>query len=311
MSRVLLFFIDGVGIGRRDPSSNPLAAFRPAVLRFFFDGAGPFPRKGLCRPTDACLGIPGLPQSATGQTTLLTGVNAAARLGRHLHGYPTRLLRDIIREHSIFTRLKERGFSATFANTYTPEFFSDRPRRLSASTVMCETAQVRLRGFEDLLEGRSLFMDFTNHLLIRKGYQVPVRDAPAAADILVSLALEHDFCFYEYFLTDFVGHRGHFQEAVELLARLDSFLLEVVNRLPLNEVSLIVTSDHGNIEEMEHTRHTRNPVPTLLWGEAAEGGAEPESQFSLVDIVPLIESVLGIAQRPGKSPTPAEEEQGC
>jgi 2,3-bisphosphoglycerate-independent phosphoglycerate mutase len=309
MSAVLLIFIDGIGIGRRDPSINPLAAFEPAVLRFYSEGRGPFPRQGLCLPTDACLGAPGVPQSATGQTTLLTGIDAAARLGRHLQGFPTRQLREIIQERSLFVRLKKHGLTATFANTYTPEFFTKRPRRLSVSTVMAESAQVRLRNLNDLLEGRSLFMDFTNDLLIRKGYQVPLRDPAEAADILISLALEHDLCFYEYFLTDLVGHRGRLEDAVVLLSRLDSFLFEVVNRVPLDHLSLIIASDHGNIEEMDHSRHTKNPVPTLLWGEAARQAAPFGRRLSLVDIVPLIESALFADPRQGRRRVPAEEGQ--
>jgi 2,3-bisphosphoglycerate-independent phosphoglycerate mutase len=309
MARVLLIFVDGMGIGARDPFTNPLAAFQPAVLRFFSDGAGPFPKGGLCLPTDACLGMPGLPQSATGQTTLLTGVNAVARLGRHLHGYPSRELREIIRSRSLFARLKERGFTATFANTYTPDFFSQRPRRVSVTTVMSETAQVRLHTIDDLLQDRSLFMDFTNHLLALRGFDVPLRNPAEASEILVSLALEHDFCFYEYFLTDFVGHRGRFHEAVGVLQQLDSFLLEVVNRLPLREVSLVISSDHGNIEEMNHARHTRNPVATLLWGEVCRYAEKFRKGFSLLDIAPLIESTLSTGPRSSTHPVPAEEAQ--
>ena len=97
MSRVLLLFIDGVGIGRPDPARNPLvetetlATFLPADWQPLPDGGRPadlpepvrrgaLPAGGRFRSTDPSLGIGGLPQSATGQATLLTGVNAAAIL---------------------------------------------------------------------------------------------------------------------------------------------------------------------------------------------------------------------------------------
>ena len=75
---VLLFFIDGLGIGTRGPhnpldnlnNSAPLAVFQNEEPLRFLDG--------IVVPTDTCLGIAGRPQSASGQTTILTGVNAPA-----------------------------------------------------------------------------------------------------------------------------------------------------------------------------------------------------------------------------------------
>ena len=56
------------------------------------------------RPVDACLGVPGLPQSATGQTALFTGVNAPALVGDHVTAFPTTPLRRVIAEHSLLNR---------------------------------------------------------------------------------------------------------------------------------------------------------------------------------------------------------------
>lgn len=269
-----------------------MAAFRPKVLRVYRESLGPLPRSGGCLITDPQLGVDGLPQSATGQTALLTGVNAASRLGQHLQGFPNRLLRQLIRQYSLFGNLKRKGLKVTFANTYTPEFFDRRPRWLSATTVMCEAAQVDLRRMDHLLADRSLFMDFTNRILRDRGYRVPLRTPAEAAGILLQLSESYDLCLYEYFLTDLVGHRGSLGQAVILLQELDAFLFELVRQADLKGTSIVVSSDHGNIERMDTKRHTGNPVPTLLWGTIQRCFPCSTETFDLTQIAPLIEKFL-------------------
>src|SRR6185503_9235253 len=106
---------------------------------------------------------------ATGQTTILTGVNASALIGRHLHGYPSPRLKTALAEHSIYKKLMARGKSVTFANAYTRSYFESRPRFLSATTVAAMSAGVNLRTVEDLMEGQAVSHDFTNRLLIERG----------------------------------------------------------------------------------------------------------------------------------------------
>ena len=133
---VLLFFIDGLGIGSRGPfnpldgldDAEPLAVFRDENLTTIHDG--------IVVPTDACLGVEGRPQSASGQTTILTGVNVPALLGYHKQGFPNAAMLEIIREHSIFLQLTRAGIQPiTFANTYTQKFLKSvrvgsRPQQL-------------------------------------------------------------------------------------------------------------------------------------------------------------------------------------
>jgi len=304
MQHVLFIFIDGIGIGPRAPELNPLAAFRPRVLRFFKESLGPLPLDGRCLPVDPQLGVEGLPQSATGQTALLTGINAASLLGRHLQGFPNQALRDLLKEHSLFLRLRNRGLDVAFANTYTPRFFTNRPRWISATTVMCETAGVKLGSLQDLLAGQSLFLDFTNRVLIEQGHAVPLRTAPEAAEILLNLSRRFHLCLYEYFITDLVGHRGDLKQAVELLKRLDSFLFALVKGIDQKDTSLVVTSDHGNIECMDRKQHTTNPVPLLVWGPLSRWLPEPAKNFSLMEITPLIEAFLSETNgKPSSAPS--------
>ena len=76
---IVYFFIDGVGFGENDIEKNPFAKFAKG---FFLPLANkPLPTnskltEGAYIKTDASMGIKGLPQSATGQTAIWTGINA-------------------------------------------------------------------------------------------------------------------------------------------------------------------------------------------------------------------------------------------
>ena len=115
---VLFVFVDGVGVGPRDPEVNPLARGDFLLSRFAGEAGAPLPRGGRAAAIDATLGVPGRPQSATGQATLLTGENAARAMGRHLLGFPGAPLRAFIEERSLFRELAGAGRTALFANAY-------------------------------------------------------------------------------------------------------------------------------------------------------------------------------------------------
>ncbi len=91
---ILLIFIDGLGIGSRG-EHNPLDVFGSAVspLAIFEDEEPTLPFDGRLARTCARLGVEGRPQSASGQTTILTGINASAVLGFHKQGFPNERLR--------------------------------------------------------------------------------------------------------------------------------------------------------------------------------------------------------------------------
>ena len=88
--------------------------------------------------------------------------------------------------------------------------------------------------------------------------------------LLCGLLDDHDFAFYEYFLTDLVAHRGTWQDKLEQARRVESLVDEVLRRIDPSQHRLVVTSDHGNLEEGDHKRHTFNPVPLLAWGRDRE-----------------------------------------
>src|SRR5262245_52231236 len=218
---VLLFFIDGLGIGVRGeqnplhnlPNATPLAVFQDEEPESFLEG--------IVVPTDPCLGVEGRPQSASGQTTILTGVNAPAQLGYHKQGFPNRHLLEIISDHSIFRQLSDAGVApVTFANAYTKRFFDERPRWISATTAAVEAAGLQFRTVADLKRGAAVFMDFTNRILIDRGEDVEEQDEQQAAKVLASIVGENRFTLYEYFLTDKAGHAQDIAQAKLILTRL-------------------------------------------------------------------------------------------
>ena len=216
-------------------------------------------------PTDPCLGVPGRPQSASGQTTILTGVNAPAQIGYHKQGFPNQALRDIIQTHSIFRQLRDAGVEPiTFANAYGRQFFIERPRWVSATTAAVEAAGLSFRTIEDVKAGAAVFMDFTNRILIERGADVSVRTEEEAAEVLARIVAENRFTLYEYFITDKVGHEQDMTRAKEVLTSLARFIRELLARLDLSRTTVILTSDHGNLEDVT-TGHTRNPVPLVAF----------------------------------------------
>lgn len=283
----LLFFIDGLGIGTRGPH-NPLDGLAGAEpLAIFQDEASSIPYDGVLVATDPRLGVEGRPQSASGQTTILTGVNAPALLGYHKQGFPNAAMREIIADHSIFLQLKQAGIEPiTFANTYTQRFFDERPRWVSATTAAVEAADLAFRRIEDLNAGRAVYQDFTNAFLIERGEAVDLRTPAEAASVLASIVAENRFTLYEYFITDKIGHKQDIAAAIIVLQGLASFIRELLVRIDLNRTSVILTSDHGNIEDLSSRNHTLNDVPTIVWGAHRDRIAGRIK--NLADITPAI-----------------------
>jgi len=289
--RVLLLFVDGLGLGEDDSGKNPLARARLTRLRLLRERPGPDPAAILI-PTDACLGVPGLPQSATGQTSLLTGVNAPAAVGRHLNGYCTKSLATILDGRSLFSRVRAGGGEATFANAYTPAFLAQLPRFLSVSTVATMRAGLRFRTLDDLARGEAVFHDFTNRLLRERGYAVPPVSPRQAGERLARLAETQVFTMYEHFLTDLAGHAQDMVRAIQVLEDLEAFLDALLCTIDLGAVLVVLASDHGNLEDLSTNRHTLNRIPTLFWGK---GGAAAASGIrSITDIAPAILRHLGV-----------------
>ncbi len=285
---VVLLFFDGVGISAGDDSRNPVTGF--AGQPFPLKETGEIMSDGQCLPTDATLGVEGLPQSATGQATILTGINAAALEGRHVNAFPTKVLRRLITDHSLLRQLKERGSNPVFANAYHPGYFARKHSRFSVSTWSWLAAGLHYRTLDDLRRGKAVSHDLTNTFMHRLGFQVPLRRPEQSGAILAELLREFDFVFFEYILTDVMGHRQNFGQAVKYLAEIREMMSALLTRLDLAQHQVVLTSDHGNVEDLSTNTHTRNPVPTLLWGDRFRSH---DIRISTIeDITPMILELL-------------------
>ncbi|NIA31378.1 MAG: metalloenzyme [Actinobacteria bacterium] len=273
---VLMIFVDGLGIGEDDTSINPCADKNVSLFNHFL--SDDFPKRldstGYAIGLDATLGMPGLPQSATGQTALLTGVNAARLLGRHLNHFPNQRLREVIAEKSIFKQFTRCGCKAAFLNTFRPPFFDYDPheiiKHLAVTTVANLYANLPFFKIDDLLQERSVYHDMTNMSLRELGFDVPLFTPKKAGKIIGKQTTEYHFCLYEYFLTDKAGHSRDLDRALKEISKLEEFLYSVLENVDLNDTLVLLTSDHGNIEDISVKGHTRNPAMTLIFGKGKD-----------------------------------------
>ena len=289
---MLFLFLDGVGLGAAGPhnplSTLPLAALERLAGGAWTDALAPIAAPGhVVRAIDATLGVDGLPQSGTGQAALFTGRNAARLHGAHYGPTPPTTVRDTVREHSVFAQLRDAGVGElAFANAYPDRFFDlVEPRgRWTCTTLAARAAGVPLRRAADLLAGRALAADLTGatwQRLFTPGLDVVT---PAAAGRrLAEIARRHRFTLFEFFLTDKAGHSRDPERAAAVLRDLDALVGGV--REALGDRLLVVTSDHGNLEDLSTKSHTRNPVPLIAVGPGADAFAEATS---LTDVTPAV-----------------------
>lgn len=285
-------FLDGVGLAAAS-ATNPLATTPMPALRRLLGGSLTTEwvqqREGLLLAgLDACLGVDGLPQSVTGQTTLFSGVNAARVLGRHTTGFLGPRLREVVEKQGLLRRARERGLAVTFANAYLeppPGGKGARRRRASVTTTAALAAGIALRGRRELAAGEAVSWDIVrDRYRALAGDDVPAVTADLAGSHLAALAFDHDLTLFETFLTDLAAHGRWGLEPADVLARVDA-LLGGVLAAGGGDLTLLVTSDHGNLEDARTRVHTRNEVPLLVAGPLAERFAGCRS---LADVTPRI-----------------------
>jgi len=295
--KLIFIFIDGFGLGEIDERKNPLYKANTPTWNYII-------KRGRLIATDACLDVEGLPQSATGQTSIFTGVNASKVLGRHLHGQPTETLKNIIKNSNLFKELIKRGLKVTNANVYRPEYLSkildpeEKKYKPSVTTVMTLESGLNCRTLEDYKSGKGLYHDITGKILVEGGYIESSISPSDAARRLYNLSREYDFTMFEHFITDIIGHKMDMEEAVEIIELLDSFLGELINLVDLDEDFIIITSDHGNIEDLTVKTHTFNKVPTVILGNKEK--IDSINIKSLVDITPAVLSLFDNCRNFGK-----------
>jgi 2,3-bisphosphoglycerate-independent phosphoglycerate mutase len=326
MSRVLLLFVDGVGLGDDDAASNPLRTAALPVLQGLLAGrpllrdAAPVHAAGASLVgIDATLGVAGTPQSGTGQAALLTGVNAAELHGRHFGPWVPARLQRLVREESLLAGARAAGYQVAFANAYPEEVLgvldrSARPGGVDAAAPGTDRAARRRRRAPSFLRagpplaalGAGLLTRHTAALkrgdavaseITNDGWrsvlgrtQVPVITAADAGRNLARIAGSNDLTLFAHYATDYAGHRRDMAAAVAAMERFDEFVGGLLAHLPPDALTFII-SDHGNLEDVR-VGHTRNPALGIVAGQGHLLVAR--RLRALTDVTPTILDVLAL-----------------
>ena len=303
--RILFLFLDGIGLGDDNPETNPFVRAEMPYLESLLDGkkltrsAAPFESELISlQAVDPNLGVKGLPQSATGQAVLLTGINIPAELGYHYGPKPNPEVAQYLDRKTLFSRTVEAGKKTAMLNAYPPRYFDgiDSGKRLYSSIPLALTnAGVSLFTHDDYFAGHALSADFTGEGWREVlGYpDAPVFDSITAGTNLSQLAKHYDFSFFEYWASDYAGHKQDMGWAIRQLETFDGVLKGLLADWDLAHDLVLLTSDHGNMEDLSTRKHTAAPVPLILFGEKTKRDAFADVS-DLTGIAPAIHSLLAL-----------------
>ena len=302
MRHILILFLDGVGLGLDDTTTNPfVAANTPHLSRLMSGHKLVLEQKSFSDEkisfvqADACMGVDGIPQSATGQATIMTGVNVPAYIGKHWGPKPSTEIRDLLRRDNILQWMHSKNYSVRLANAYPPSFLNQLEsghRSPSSIQYAFETVGVRMCNVEDLHDGNALSADFTgeewrSHL----GFEnTPILSLNEAGERLSLLSQQSKLLLFDCWHTDVVGHRGTMRAAVNMVERLDAVIGGILSSWREADGLIVIVSDHGNLEDKTTRRHTCNKVPVLLFGDGHSCVAANINDLS--DIAPALIAYL-------------------
>jgi bisphosphoglycerate-independent phosphoglycerate mutase (AlkP superfamily) len=306
---ILFLFLDGVGLGENNPAINPWAhASMPHLIellegnRLVNSPSLPLETRGATLlAVDAGMGVRGLPQSATGQATLLTGRNIPAEIGYHYGPKPNPEVASFLQTNTIFHHMQAARKSAALLSAYPPRYFEaiESGKRLySAIPLSANNAGIPLFGVNEVMNKTAIPADFTGQAWNRQaGFpKIPEHSPVEAGRLLATLGKRYNFSLFEYWLSDYAGHGQDMDEAVKLLEVLDAVLGGLLEVWDASNGLILLTSDHGNLEDLGTRHHTAFPVPVLLIGspELRRQFLEDQSSFyDLSGIAPRIIKFIG------------------
>jgi len=297
--RVLFLFLDGIGLGENDPAVNPFARAKMpnlnALLKgrtFLKEDAPVVGEKATLLAIDPSVGVVGLPQSATGQAMLLTGVNIPAEIGYHYGPKPNPEVAAYLKNRTLFSRFTQAGKKSALLNAYPPRYFDgiDSGKRLYSSIPLAVTnAGLPLFRDDALYEGTAISADFTGDgWRSMLGFpDAPLMDALRAGHKLAELSKQYDFSLFEYWASDYAGHKQQMETAIELMETFDSVLGGLVEAWDDDRL-ILVTSDHGNMEDLFTRRHTDANVPALVIGNKKVREKFTRGMKDLTHVAPAI-----------------------
>lgn len=264
--------LDGVGHPDDAPAGSPWEQDLPA-LRPLID-------KGLA--LDATLGVDGLPQSGTGQACWLTGQDAVAVMGEHFGPQPGPSLQRLLQEASLPVRLTQRGLKIALANYYAPEFLVQETRRnrFGCFPYSFRAAGLTLNPPSVVPVRASLGLSYQAPWLPFQEHAKLIEDARA----LASASQEYDLLVADLWFSDLIGHEG----AIPMPSNAQKAAFEWLNRLDIwvailldLGVPFVLSSDHGNMEDLTIKTHTKARVP-FAWSEGVFNSVGDDNILNVV-----------------------------
>jgi len=111
----------------------------------------------------------------------------------------------------------------------------------------------------------------------------------------------YDFTVLNFAAPDMIGHTGNLEAAIKCCHQIDKYLGEIIKAYLRSGGTVLVTADHGNIEEMINlktgeidTEHSINPVPFVLVNKSLRGKVKLRSGGILGDVGPTVLELLGM-----------------
>jgi 2,3-bisphosphoglycerate-independent phosphoglycerate mutase len=155
--------------------------------------------------------------------------------------------------------------------------------------------------------GNNQAFDGETDIRIASPKGIPFEQIPELHLEQVVNELEHgikegfDFIVTNFANGDVIGHTQNPEAKIKCAEFIDEYLGKLVNAAIIEDYVVLVTADHGNLEEMynpdgtPNVSHTSNPVPFVLISADSEEIIELSSG-NLSDIAPTILSILEIPQ---------------
>lgn len=145
--------------------------------------------------------------------------------------------------------------------------------------------------------------------------KVPEMSAEKITDAILENIQKYDFILANFANGDMVGHTGNFASAIKALEYVDFCIGRVASVVLDSGGVLVVTADHGNVEEKIYsrsgelrTKHNLNPVPFFIVAEDLKlKNPRSESEILkkheetkgvLIDIAPTVLELLGLPKHP-------------
>ena len=125
----------------------------------------------------------------------------------------------------------------------------------------------------------------------------PQMSAPAVGDAVVKAMDEgYDFIVVNFANGDMVGHTGNYDAAVKAVEAVDHELGRIVARAKEKHYAMVLTSDHGNCEQMrdENGNVLTNHTVGKVWTFVMAPGVQKVHPGGLNNIAPTVLKLMGI-----------------